>query len=219
MLFFLKRDKQKASGKIPIFCRITINRKEARFGIKKDINPKYWNVQAVRAIGRTDEIVEINTLINMIRASLFNVYNEILLGDTDVTAEKVKNHFLGGAIKDHPLLAQFKRHNEDVKNLIGISKSKAIYQKCEVTRKHLTNFIKEKYNLSDISFKEINHQFITDFEVYLLSTCRLDRVRDIFIFSCFTGLAYIDVKGLSKTDTRTGFGGRLWIMGKRENRS
>lgn len=279
VLFFLKRDKQKANGKVPIFCRITINRKETRFGIKKDINPKYWNVQAGRAIGRTDEIVEINTLIDKIRASLLNVYNEILLGDTDVTAEKVKNHFLGGATRDHNLLAQFKRHNEDVKKLIGISKSKATYQKCEVTRKHLTNFIKEKYNVGDISFKEINHQFITDFEVYLLSTCRcnqnttakfiqflkrmvlvaknngwitadpfanykirtkkvdrgylsqqgiyhimekkfsterLDRVRDIFIFSCFTGLAYIDVKGLSKTNIRTGFDGRLWIMGKRE---
>ena len=127
-LFFLKRDMQKANGKVPIFCRITINRKEARFGIKKDVNPKYWNVQAGWAIGRTDEIVEINTLIDKIRASLFNAYNEILLGDTDVTAEKVKNHFLGGATKDHNLLAQFKRHNEDVKKLIGISKSKATYR-------------------------------------------------------------------------------------------
>ena len=45
---------------------------------------------------------------------------------------------------------------------------------------------------------------------------RLERVRDIFIFSCYTGLAYIDVKNLRTTDIRTSFDDGLWIMGKRE---
>ncbi|KAA6308329.1 hypothetical protein EZS27_039990, partial [termite gut metagenome] len=70
------------------------------------------------------------------------------------------------------LLELFQRHNEDVKKLIGIDKSKATYQKYEVTRTRLTDFIKEKYNLSDIALKEINHLFIADFEVYLRTTCR-----------------------------------------------
>jgi site-specific recombinase XerD len=127
--------------------------------------------------------------------------------------------------------------------------------------------------------KEINNLFITDFEVYLLSTAgcnanttakfmqffkriviiarnngwiyadpfsnykirlskvdrgyltqdeierimykkmvstRLEQVRDIFIFSCFCGLAYIDVKNLRENNIRTSFDGNLWIMGKRE---
>ena len=201
------------------------------------------------------------------------------MSDTNVTAEKVKNRFLGVATSSHNLLEHFQRHNDDVERLIGISKSKATFQKYEVTRKHLANFIKEKYNLSDISFKEINHLFITDFEVYLLTTCgcnpnttakfmqffkriviiaknngwikadpfanykirlkkvdrgyltqeeveaimakqfstkRLEQVRDIFVFSCFCGLAYIDVKKLRKENIRTSFDGNLWIMGKRE---
>ncbi len=194
VLFFLKRDKRKANGNVPIFCRITTNKKEARFGIKKEINPAIWNVKVGRAIGRTDEVIGVNSLIDKIRTSLFNVYNEILLSGVDATAEKVKNQFLGGTTKDHSLLVQFKRHNEDVRKLIGISKSKTTYQKCEVTRKHLTNFIKEKYNLSDVSFKEINHQFITGFEVYLLSTCNcnpnttdcLHVYLDIFLFVCLS---------------------------------
>lgn len=45
---------------------------------------------------------------------------------------------------------------------------------------------------------------------------RLERVRDIFIFSCFTGLAYIDVKNLRQSNIRTSFDDGLWIMGKRE---
>ena len=45
---------------------------------------------------------------------------------------------------------------------------------------------------------------------------RLELVRDIFIFSCFTGLAYIDVKNLTEKNVRTSFDGNLWIMTKRQ---
>jgi len=67
VLFFLKRDKQKANGSVPIFCRITINKKEVRFGIKKEIDPAIWSVQAGWAIGRTSEVVEINSVIDKIK--------------------------------------------------------------------------------------------------------------------------------------------------------
>jgi len=44
----------------------------------------------------------------------------------------------------------------------------------------------------------------------------LELVRDIFIFSCFTGPAYIDVKNLTEKNIRTSFDGNLWIMTKRQ---
>ena len=45
---------------------------------------------------------------------------------------------------------------------------------------------------------------------------RLEQVRDIFIFACFTGLAYVDVKNLRESNIRTSFDGNLWIMTKRQ---
>lgn len=59
----------------------------------------------------------------------------------------------------------FTKHNEDVKALIGISKSAATHQKYEVTRKHLSEFIQYKYHLADISVKEITPMFINDFGI------------------------------------------------------
>jgi site-specific recombinase XerD len=44
---------------------------------------------------------------------------------------------------------------------------------------------------------------------------RLDQVRDIFIFSCFTGLAYADVKKLTKDNIVIGIDGNKWINTKR----
>jgi len=43
----------------------------------------------------------------------------------------------------------------------------------------------------------------------------LDQVKEIFIFSCFTGLAYADVEKLSKNDIVIGIDGDRWIKTKR----
>src|SRR5690606_13197805 len=48
-----------------------------------------------------------------------------------------------------------------------------------------------------------------------LHTERLDQVKDIFLFSCFTGLAYSDVKKLSRNDIVLGIDGEKWIKIKR----
>ena len=44
---------------------------------------------------------------------------------------------------------------------------------------------------------------------------RLEQVRDLFIFSCYTALSYIDVCELTQENIRTSFDGNLWIMTKR----
>ena len=64
VLFYLKRDKRKANGNIPLFCRITVDGKEARFGMKTDVNPNCRNVKAGKAVGRSNEASEVNALID-----------------------------------------------------------------------------------------------------------------------------------------------------------
>lgn len=44
---------------------------------------------------------------------------------------------------------------------------------------------------------------------------RLEQVRDLFVFSCYTALSYIDVCELTQENIRTAFNGNLWIMTKR----
>lgn len=47
-------------------------------------------------------------------------------------------------------------------------------------------------------------------------TSRMELVRDIFIFSCFTGLAYIDVKNLTPENITIGIDGHKWIYTHRQ---
>jgi integrase len=45
---------------------------------------------------------------------------------------------------------------------------------------------------------------------------RLEKIRDVFVFCCFTGLAFIDVKELKPEDFTTGSDGTVWIRKKRQ---
>jgi site-specific recombinase XerD len=68
--------------------------------------------------------------------------------------------------------------------------------------------------------KTIDREFLSKEEIQKLVEKelvikRLDQVKDIFIFSCFTGLAYADVKKLAKNDIVIGIDGDRWIKTKR----
>src|SRR5690606_6401700 len=69
--------------------------------------------------------------------------------------------------------------------------------------------------------KEVERVFLTEDEIQALmnkefKTERLALVRDIFLFSCFTGLAYIDVKNLTKSHISIGIDGEKWIFTHRQ---
>ena len=45
---------------------------------------------------------------------------------------------------------------------------------------------------------------------------RIDQVRDIFVFCCYTGLSYADVEKLTTEDITTGIDGEKWIWTARQ---
>ena len=170
--FYAKKDKQKANGAYPLFARITVDGVASRFNTKLDVLPSIWDGKMGKATGRTSEASRINRMLDDINASLNTIYHEMQRRDNYVTAEKVKNEFLGHSESHETILTLFQKHNDDVKQLVGISKTIATYRKYEVTRRHLAEFIRSKYNVSDISIKEITPMFITDFELYLRTACK-----------------------------------------------
>ncbi len=68
--------------------------------------------------------------------------------------------------------------------------------------------------------KIVEREFLTAEELQQLMDTpfhnqRLEHVRDCFVFCCFTGLAYSDVKKLTHDDFVTGIDGELWINTRR----
>ncbi|MEJ4089285.1 site-specific integrase [Galbibacter orientalis] len=72
-----------------------------------------------------------------------------------------------------------------------------------------------------VRLKNVEREFLTKQEIETLlkknlRTPRLEQVRDIFIFCCFTGLAYADVEKLNENDITIGIDGEKWIKTKRK---
>ena len=272
--FILKKSKTDSNGKAPIYARITLNGQRSEFSIKRFIEPTKWLSTTGGAKGNTDEIKALNSNISTIKSRLLTHYNNLMSVNQVVTAEEVKNSYFGITDKGKMLIDVFQNHNKQVKALIGKDFAIGTYERYCTAMKHCKDFLEYKYKLSDIPVKDINFEFINEYEYYLktvrncnhnsaikyitnfkkiirvclgngwiekdpfinykirlneverefltksevqtivdkeFSSIRLDQVRDIFIFCCFTGLAYADVKKLSQEHIIKGIDGGQWI--------
>jgi site-specific recombinase XerD len=68
--------------------------------------------------------------------------------------------------------------------------------------------------------KQVDRIFLNADQIRLITektfhTDRLNQVRDIFLFCCFTGLAYADVQKLKQSEIIRGADGEMWIVTKR----
>ncbi|MEK6478327.1 site-specific integrase [Catalinimonas sp. 4WD22] len=70
------------------------------------------------------------------------------------------------------------------------------------------------------TLKEVKRDYLTEEELERIAnknfpTQRLNLVRDIFVFCCYTGLAYADVYKLKPADISRGIDGEYWLFAER----
>ena len=75
---------------------------------------------------------------------------------------------------------------------------------------HMLNLRKDRTERAYLTIDELERLANKEF-----SSERLERMRDIFLFSCYTGLAYIDVKTLTTDNLVQKADGKWWIVTKR----
>ena|SRR5690554_917412 len=73
----------------------------------------------------------------------------------------------------------------------------------------------------EISMKENDRSYLLKEQVEALlmhspSKSYYELVKDLFVFSCFTGLSYIDIKQLKNTNIQSFFDGHDWIISRRQ---
>lgn len=75
-----------------------------------------------------------------------------------------------------------------------------------------------------LHFDKVERDYLTEEELNTLETSILEKqthkiARDIFVFSCYTGLAYCDVLALTQENIVLGIDGNKWLMTQREKTS
>ncbi|QED37387.1 site-specific integrase [Antarcticibacterium arcticum] len=80
---------------------------------------------------------------------------------------------------------------------------------------------KNPFRSYSFKFEKNDRQFLTERELNILEETKftsesLERVKNMFLFSCYSGLSYIDLKELTTDQVVKGIDGRDWIYTKRE---
>lgn len=123
VLFYLKRNKDKDQKVVPVMGRITVNGSIAQFSAKLSVPEMLWEVSGGRAKGRSLEADRINRHLDNIRTQIGKHYQAICDRESYVTAEKVKNAYLGFGEKYRLLLEAFEKFTGDLKKRVGIDRS------------------------------------------------------------------------------------------------
>ena len=275
ILFYLNTSKTKKSGKCPIVSRISIDGKSTTFSTGLEILPEQWDAKSGFATGKSKDVNDINRQIENYRIEIANHYKEMVNNNGYVTAEYLKNALRGIGTRHNTLLEEFSEYLEDCRKGISIKMVYSTYHMYRVAYNHIREFILFKYGMEDITFGQIDYNFVESYDYYLkidkemtprtvegnvlvfrrvvrralnkgmirqdpffnyvptrvrpkrrwLSNEEIERimktpiahkstnfVRDMFILSSFTGLAYVDVKNLQESNIKEMDDGSKWIV-------
>lgn len=262
ILFFIKRSKPNTNGLVPIYMRVTVNGRRIENSTSRFVNPDHWAINAGKVKTSCGDAHSINKYLDLLKKQMYEHQSELILKGIDINADNLRNKLSGTDTRKFSLLKIFRDHNDQVEALVGKEYAPGTLERYKTSLCHTIEFIKWKYNVSDIDIRSVNHAFITEYEFYLrsvrncnnnsavkyiknfgkiiriciangwidknpfinykakvkivdrvfltefelqaiinksLRTTRLIQIRDIFVFCCFTGLAYADVKNLSNT--------------------
>jgi len=280
-LQFIIRTKKNNSREAIIYARINANKKRLEISLKKTIDPALWDNAAECVKGNKPEAKQLNKYVSDVRFKLMDCYHELQMQNKIITADAIKNLFLGETKIENTICGLMQYHNENMKTVLTHGTLKNYY----TTEKYVKLFLEKRYKTSDIFLSELNYQFITEFEFFLRRTVPLDisnplsnngimkhierlrktvtlaakmewipkdpftryklrfqktereflnaeelslienvvlkkekleRARDLFVFSCYTGLSYIDLINLKPSNVIIGIDGEYWIKTSRQ---
>ena len=124
---------------------------------------------------------------------------------------------------DHAFVTDYEFYLRTVRNCANNTAVKYIKNFNKIIKLCLANHWLDKNPFANYKskVKEVERVYLSEEELHDIvnknfGTERLSLVRDIFIFSCFTGLAYIDVKNLTKSHISIGIDGGKWIFTHRQ---
>ena len=166
VLFYLKRTKSTPRAVYPVMGRITVNGTISQFSAKINVPEQLWEVKGGRAKGKSVESERINRHLDNIRIQIGKHYQSICDHDAYVTAEKVKNAWLGMGERYRTLVNVFEHYTNDLFKRIGVDRSESTWWRYRAVLGHLRAFLKHEYNLHDIPLLELEQSFIEQYHVY-----------------------------------------------------
>lgn len=195
---------------------------------------------ALKSAYMHNEVEEQHTLLDLYREHNANIKSRIDKGvsrNTFIRHETSRRHlerFIHDVYMkddmnlkniDHVFVRKYETYLRTTRNCNNNSTIKYIKNFGKVVREALNRDWIQVNPFRNIKFQleEVDKPFLNQVELQKIMAknfqiIRIAQVRDVFVFCCFTGLAFIDVKTLTAKDIEEGNDGNLWIR-KQRNKS
>jgi site-specific recombinase XerD len=127
---------------------------------------------------------------------------------------------------DHKFVTEFDHYLRTVKGCNHNTSIKYIKNLKKVVIMAVKNdwLRKDPFDKFSVKLKPVKRDFLSAEELQRIEELKIDiprieQVRDVFVFSCYTGYAYIDASSLTRENIRIGIDGELWIYKDRDKTS
>lgn len=145
--FILRMNKVK-NKRAPLYARVVVDGKRVEIALRKWIELDDWNDERGIARGSRDAARETNHFIEEVRARLMQCYRELQLQCQLITAEIIKNKYLGSDENEHTLYKLIEYHNANMNNSLAWGTQKNYF----TTQKYIRLFLKNQRGTSDVYF-------------------------------------------------------------------
>lgn len=273
--FIIRRCKEDRT-KAFIYARITVDEERKEISLKEQVDVDIWDSKKESVNGKSTQVKAINKTIEDVRFRIKEQYRVLCDTQALVTAETVKNAYLGIHIsqKGHKLgelTTYYRKIWEDKLKEGG-------FKNYKTTIEYLNLFLASKYASKDVFLSQLSMEFVTEFEYFVrhnpikdydpcigngvakhiqrfkriinwgveiswlnsnpfqkyscpvkkskrrkldishlvileekkFRNSTLEYVKDLFLFSCYTGFAYVDVMQLNQTHFERDGSGTVW---------
>ncbi len=209
-----KKNQLLKNGEVAVSLRITVNGERVEIRTKMSVNPDMWSQAKECSRAKDKKSRELNDFIEKSRYRISQIFHELESTGKLITAEIIKNKFLGTDDETRKtLLSIFRQHNEECRQLIGIDYVDITIRRYESCCRYLGELIKIKYQQDDLMLHEVNTEFVRNFEVYLKIEKKYQQNTVIRYMKCFKKI--INMAIANEWMTRSPFAGIINFRQKR----
>lgn len=160
---FILRKNKKHPELGQLYCRITVNGKHTEFSIKHQISTKQWCNVSNSVKGSSSAAQIVNNSIERVRVDIYEAYKELNQEGKFINPGLIKARYFGQDSNNKTLRELLTYHNSRKNSVL----KEGTLKNYDTTEKYLLDFISKKRKSSDVYLKQIDYEFIIDFENYL----------------------------------------------------
>ena len=163
ILFWINASRAK-NNEAEIYARVTVNRKRVNISLKRKVNVDHWSVTKKRVNGTNATARQINSYLDETYTQLFQIYQDLKFKGELITAQLIKAKYTGQDDQEGKTLNNIiEYHNQKIANTLAAGSIRNF----GITENYVKKFLLKKKNTSDIYLKQLNFEFLSDFQIYL----------------------------------------------------